>query len=77
MLQHRLSDITEAVLQGLERDDKAGKSKKDASSTSLHPPSPAHCSAQPVMLKTGSCRGYAVLRGEKGPDDELGAMGLL
>jgi len=29
------------------------------------------------MLKTGSCRGYAVLRGEKGPDDELGAMRLL
>jgi hypothetical protein len=37
--------------------------------------------AQPVMLKTGSCSGYAVLRGEKAPDDalarELGAMGLL
>jgi hypothetical protein len=36
---------------------------------------------QPVMLKTGSCSGYAVLRGEKAPDDalarELGAMGLL
>ncbi len=33
------------------------------------------------MLKTGSCSGYAVLRGEKVPDDalarELGAMGLL
>jgi hypothetical protein len=33
------------------------------------------------MLKRGSCRGYAVLRGEKAPDGalarELGAMGLL
>jgi hypothetical protein len=34
-----------------------------------------------VILETGSCSGYAVLRGEKAPDDalarELGAMGLL
>ena len=39
------------------------------------------CTAQPVMLRTGSCSGSAVLRGEKAPDDalarELGAMGLL
>jgi len=40
----------------------------------FHPP-------QRVILETGSCNGYAVLRGEKAPDDalarELGAMGLL
>ena len=33
------------------------------------------------VIKGGSCSGYAVLRGEKAPDDalarELGAMGLL
>ena len=36
---------------------------------------------QRVILETDSCSGYAVLRGEKAPDDalarELGAMGLL
>lgn len=36
---------------------------------------------QLVMLKTGSCSGYAALRAEKAPDNEpareLGAMGLL
>jgi len=29
------------------------------------------------MLKTGFVQRVAVLRGEKAPDDELGAMGLL
>ena len=41
----------------------------------LHPAPLSRCS------RRGSCSGYAVLRGEKAPDDalarELGAMGLL
>jgi hypothetical protein len=39
------------------------------------------CPAQPVMIKTGFVQRYAVLRGDKAPDDalarELGAMELL
>jgi hypothetical protein len=43
--------------------------------------SPIAAEGLAVQVLEGSCSGYAVLRGEKAPDDalarELGAMGLL